>query len=99
MTMHNHLGKADMVTIAAIVSGVQTLVEALDLPDQFHPPRERRRGRLVLRRGSGLIASFSTGISRQGLVVAAIESQWSNCQTGGESPGSKLVKRQMIQPR
>ena len=98
-TARDHLSKTDTVTIAAIESGVPTLVEARSLLDRFHamirwksPDLENWIGDAA----SSLMASFAAGVSKdKAAVAAAITSVWSNGQTEGQITKLKLVKRTM----
>ena len=99
-TARDHLSKADTVTIVAIEESVPTLVQARMLIDRFHAMiRKRTEADLdpwITEAGASLIASFATGITRDGPAVrAAITQPWSNGQTEGQITKLKLVKRQM----
>ena len=98
-TARDHLSKADTVTIAAIESGVPTLVEARSLLDRFHAMIRRKSPDLenwIGDAASSLMASFAAGVSKdKAAVAAAITSVWSNGQTEGQITKLKLVKRTM----
>ena len=98
-TARHHLSKADTVTVAAIENGVPTLTEARGLLDRFHAMIRRKSPDLdgwISDAATSLMASFSTGVSKdRAAVAAAIESPWSNGQTEGQITKLKLVKRQM----
>ncbi len=95
----DHLSKADTVTMAAIVAGVPTLVEARGLLDRFHTMVRRKGGDLdswVTDAAASLLASFAAGIGRdKAAVAAAVSSSWSNGQTEGQVNRLKLIKRSM----
>jgi transposase len=96
----DHLTKAETVTIAAVETGVPTLVEARALVTGFHDMiRRKAEADLIpwIERGrDSLVASFANGVSRDiEAVRAAIVSPWSNGQTEGQITKLKLVKRQM----
>jgi transposase len=99
-TERDTLSKADAVTMAAIESGVPTLVKARDAIAAFQTLI--RRGReadltsWIARARQSLVASFANGIAKdEAAVRAAITLLWSNGQTEGQITKLKLVKRQM----
>lgn len=98
-TDRDHLSKADAVMIAAIESGVPTLVQAGSLVDRFHTMIRKRNLDLdgwISDAAPSLIASFASGIRKdRQAVAAAISLPWSNGQTEGQITKLKLVKRQM----
>jgi transposase len=92
--------KADAVVIAAIESGVPSLVEARTLIDQFHDMiRKKDEAKLdawVANARASLVSSFATGILKDiAAVRAAITQPWSNGQVEAQITKLKLVKRQM----
>src|SRR3984885_10168199 len=94
------LTKAETVTVAAIETGVPTLVEAREIITQFHLMIRRRLETgltpWIERARASLIASFASGGAREEVAVrAAIASSLSNGQTEGQIPRLKLVRRQM----
>lgn len=96
----DNLTKAETVAIAAIESGVPTLVEAREIVADFHAMIRTKRAELlsswIERASSSLIASLANGVRRdEAAVRAAIISAWSNGQTEGQITRLKLVKRQM----
>lgn len=96
----DHLTKAETVTIAAVETGVPTLVEARTLVTSFHDMIRRKAEADLIpwieRARDSLVASFANGVSRDiEAVRAAIVSPWSNGQTEGQITKLKLVKRQM----
>jgi transposase len=96
----DNLTRAETVTVAAVETGVPTLVEARTLITGFHEMiRRKAEGELVpwIERGcDSLVASFANGVARDiEAVRAATVSPWSNGQTEGQITKLKLVKRQM----
>ena len=92
--------KADAVVIAAIESGVPSLVEARTLIDQFHDMiRQKEEAKLdawVANARASLVSSFATGVLKDiAAVRAAITQPWSNGQVEAQITKLKLVKRQM----
>jgi transposase len=99
-TARDHLSKADTLTIAAIETGVPTLVAARGLTDRFQDmlrtKAEADLNRWIGEASKSLIASFATGVTKdKAAVSAAITEPWSNGQTEGQITKLKLVKRQM----
>lgn len=85
----DNLTKAETVAIAAIESGVPTLVESRELVADFHAMIKTRQAELLSpwidRASSSLIASLANGVRRdEAAVRAAIISAWSNGQTEGQ---------------
>ena len=94
------LTKAETVTVAAIETGVPTLVEAREIIAQFHLMiRRKTEAGLITwieRAHAGLVAWFASGVAKDDAAVrAAITSIWSNGQTEGQITSLKLVSRQM----
>lgn len=94
------LTKAETVTVAAVETGVPSLVEAREIIDGFHLMIRRKApadlDAWIGQARSSLVASFANGIARDiAAVRAAIISTWSNGQTEGQITKLKLVKRQM----
>jgi transposase len=92
--------KADAVVIAAIETGVPSLVEARTLIDQFHDMiRKKDEARLdawITNAKASLVSSFATGVLKDiAAVRAAITQPWSNGQVEAQITKLKLVKRQM----
>ena len=98
-TARDHLSKADTVMVAAVESGVPTLVKARSLLDRFHNMVRQRNSDLdgwISEATPSLVASFASGIRKdRQAVAAAIQLPWSNGQTEGQITKLKLVKRQM----
>jgi transposase len=99
-TGRDSLSKADTVTIAAIETGLPTLVEAREVIAGFHQMLRRKLvdgfTPWIERARSSLVASFAGGVAKdESAVRAAITSAWSNGQTEGQITKVKLVKRQM----
>ena len=98
-TARDHMSKADTITIAAIETGVPTLVAARTLTDRFHIMVKRRTEAdlvpWIAAASQSLIASFASGITNIAAVHAALVQPWSNGQTEGQITKLKLVKRQM----
>jgi transposase len=96
----DQLSKAETVTVAAIESGVEALVEAREAVVAFQTMiRQRALAELepwIERARTTLVASFANGVTKDiAAVSAAITSGWSNGQTEGQICKLKLVKRQM----
>jgi transposase len=94
------LTKAETVTVAAIETGVPTLVEAREIIAEFHMMIRRKAeagfAPWIERARNSLVASFAGGVGRdEAAVRAAITSPWSNGQTEGQITRLKLVRRQM----
>lgn len=94
------LSRSETVLIAAIESGVPSLVEAREIIAAFQGMiRKKALADLepwLERTGSSLVAAFGRGVRKdQAAVAAAITSPWSNGQTEGHITRLKLVKRQM----
>jgi transposase len=94
------LTKSETVTVAAIESGVPTLVEAREIIAEFHLIIRRKVEAgltpWIERARPSLIASFANGVAKDETAVrAAITSPWSNGQTEGQITRLKLVRRQM----
>jgi transposase len=94
------LTKAETVVIAAIETGVPSLVEAREIVTDFHAMIKTKQVAplpLWLERTSrSLVASFGNGVRKdEAAVRAAILAPWSNGQTEGQITRLKLVKRQM----
>jgi len=92
--------KADAVVIAAIETGVPSLVEARTLIDQFHDMiRKKDEAKLdawIANAKASLVSSFATGVLKDiAAVRAAITQPWSNGQVEAQITKLKLVKRQM----
>ena len=96
----NDLTKAETLTVAAVETGVPSLVEARQIIDGFHLMIRRKAGAdldpWIIRARASLVASFANGVARDiAAVRAAVVSRWSNGQTEGQITKLKLVKRQM----
>jgi transposase len=96
----DQLSKAETVTVAAIESGVELLVEAREVVADFQAMiRRKARAELdpwIERAKSCLVAALANGVTKdKAAVTAAISSGWSNGQTEGQICKLKLVKRQM----
>jgi transposase len=99
-TGRDTLSKSETVTIAAIESGVPTLVDARETIAAFHAMiRGKASAELTPwldRARQSLVAPFANGVTKDEVAVrAAITSPWSNGQTEGQITRLKLVKRQM----
>ena len=99
-TGRDALSKSESVTIAAIESGVPTLIEARDVISAFHAMIRKKAepefDGWIERARSGLVASFANGVAKDRAAVrAAIISAWSNGQTEGQITKLKLIERQM----
>jgi transposase len=99
-TARDHLSKADTVTIAAIETGVPSLVHARELVDRFHSMiRKRTEADLdpwIEAARQSLVASFASGVSNdRACIRAAMTHPWSNGQTEGQINKLKVIKRQM----
>ena len=96
----DQLSKAETVTVAAIESGVESLVQAREAVVAFQTMIRRKAlaelGPWIERAKTTLLASFANGVTKDiAAVTAAITSGWSNGQTEGQICKLKLVKRQM----
>lgn len=96
----DNLTKAETVAIAAIESGVPTLVEARAIVADFHAIIRAMQAEMpspwIDRASNSLIASFSDGVRQdEAAIRAAIISAWSNSQTEGQITWLKRVKRRM----
>lgn len=94
------LSKSETVTVAAVETGVPSLVEAREIVEGFHAMIRRQAEAdldpWIERARVSLVASFASGIVKDiAAVRAAIVSHWSNGQTEGQIIKLKLVKRQM----
>lgn len=99
-TARDHLGKADTVTIAAIETGVPTLVDARKLINRFQAMIrkwiETDLDPWIEAANQSLVASFALVVSNDKASVYAVMVQpWSNSQTEGQINTLKLVRRQM----
>ena len=88
--------KADAVVIAAIETGVPSLVEARTLIDQFHDMiRKKDEATLdawIANAKASLVSSFATGVLKDiAAVRAAITQPWSNGQVEAQITKLKLV--------
>jgi hypothetical protein len=95
----DRLSKAETVTVAAIESGVELLVEAREIVADFQAMIRRRAlaelDPWIERAETSLVAAFVNGVTKdKAAVSAAISSGWSNGQTEGQITKLKLVKRQ-----
>lgn len=96
----DRLSKSETVMVAAIESGVPSLVEAREIIATFQAMiRKRLLAALdpwIDRARTSIVASFASGVVKdKAAVSAAITSPWSNGQTEGQITKLKLVKRQM----
>jgi transposase len=94
------LSKAETVTVAAIETGVPTLVEAREIIAEFHIMIRRKAEAgltpWIERARASLVASFASGVVKdEAAVRAAITLPWSKGQTEGQITRLKLVRRQM----
>jgi transposase len=94
------LSKAETVTVAAVETGVPTLVEAREIIAEFHMMIRRKTEAgltsWIERTRTSLVASFGNGVVKdEAAVRAAITLPWSNGQTEGQITRLKLVRRQM----
>lgn len=96
----DQLGKADSVTVAAIMAGAPALAEAQRLVERFHAMIRRKIAEeldpWITDAGTSLLASFAKGITKDKEAVrAAMIEPWSNGQTEGHVNRLKVLKRQM----
>ncbi|QRM31350.1 ISL3 family transposase [Microvirga sp. VF16] len=94
------LSRSETVLVAAIESGVPSLVEAREIIAAFQGMIRRKAladlAPWLERANSSLVAAFGRGVRKDhAAVAAAITSSWSNGQTEGQITKLKLVKRQM----
>ena len=96
----DQLSRAETVTVAAIESGVEGLVQAREAVAAFQTMIRRKAlaelGPWIEHAKTTLVASFANGVTKDiAAVTAAISSGWSSGQTEGQICKLKLVKRQM----
>lgn len=96
----DQLSKAETVTVAAIESGVEPLVEAREVVADFQAMIRRKvpaeLDPWIERAKTSLVAALANGVTKdKAAVSAAISSGWSNGQAEGQICKLKLVKRQM----
>jgi transposase len=96
----DRLSKAETVTVAAIESGVELLVEAREIVTDFQAMIRRKAlaelDPWIERAKTSLVAGFANGVTKdKAAVSAAISLGWSNGQAEGQICKLKLVKRQM----
>ena len=96
----DQLSKAETVTVAAIESGVEGLVQAREAMTALQAMIRRKApselGPWIEHAKTTLVASFANGVTKDlAAVSAAISSAWSNGQTEGQICKLKLVKRQI----
>jgi transposase len=96
----DQLSKAETVTVAAIESGVEPLVEAREVVANFQAMIRRKAPAeldpWIERAKTSLVAALANGVTKDKAAVAsALSSGWSNGQAEGQICKLKLVKRQM----
>jgi transposase len=96
----DQLSRAETVTVAAIESGVERLVQAREAVAAFQTMIRRKAlaelAPWIEYAKTTLVAPFANGVTKDiAAVTAAISSGWSNGQTEGQICKLKLVKRQM----
>ncbi len=96
----DQLSKAETVTVAAIESGVELLVEAREVVADFQAMIRRKAPAeldpWIERAKTSLVAALANGVTKdKAAVSAALSSSWSNGQAEGQICKLKLVKRQM----
>ena len=96
----DQLSKAQTVTVAAIESGVEPLVEAREVVADFQAMIRRKAPAeldpWIERAKTSLVAGLANGVTKdKAAVSAALSSSWSNGQAEGQICKLKLVKRQM----
>ena len=96
----DQLSKAETVTVAAIESAVEPLVEAHEVVADFQAMIRRKAPAeldpWIERAKISLVAALGNGITKdKAAVSSAISSGWSNGQAEGQICKLKLVKRQM----
>ncbi len=96
----DQLSKAETVTVAAIESGVEHLVEAREVVADFQAMIRRKAPTeldpWIERARTSLVAALANGVTKDKAAVAsALSSGWSNGQAEGQICKLKLVKRQM----
>lgn len=99
-TGRDQLSKAETVTVAAIESGVEPLVEAREVVADFQAMIRRKAPAeldpWIERAKTSLVAALANGVTKdKAAVSAALSSSWSNGQAEGQICKLKLVKRQM----
>ena len=96
----DQLSKAETVTVAAIESGVESLVEAREVVADFQAMIRRMAPAeldpWIERAKTSLVAALANGVAKdKAAVSAALSSSWSNGQAEGQICKLKLIKRQM----
>jgi transposase len=96
----DQLSKAETITVAAIESGVQPLVEArevvADIKAMIRRKAPAKLDPWIERAKVGLVAALANGVMKdKAAVSAALSSGWSNGQAEGQICKLKLIKRQM----
>jgi len=96
----DRLSKADTLTVVAIESGVELLVQAREIVADFQAMIRRKAlvelDHWIERAKTSLVAAFANGVMKdKAAVSAAISSGWFNGQAEGQICKLKLVKRQM----
>ena len=96
----DQLSKAETVTVAAIESGVEPLVEAREVVADFQAMIRRKAPAeldpWIERAKTSLVAALANGVTKdKAAVSAALSSSWSNGQAEGQICKLKLVKRKM----
>ena len=96
----DRLSAAETVTVAAIETSVELLVEAREVVADFHAMIRKKAlpdlDPWIERAKTSLVAAFASGVTKdKAAVSAAISSGWSNGQAEGQICKLKLVKRQM----
>jgi transposase len=94
------LSKSETVTVAAVETGVPSLIEAREIVEGFHAMIRRKAEAdldpWIERARVSLVASFANGIVKDIFAVRGANlSHWSDGQTEGQITKLKLVKRQM----
>ena len=96
----DQLSKAETVTVAAIESGVEPLVQAREIIASFQAMIRRKAPAeldpWIERAKTSLVAALANGVTKDKAAVASgLSSGWSNGQAEGQICKLKLVKRQM----
>jgi transposase len=95
----DELSKAETVTVAAIESGVESLVEAREVRGlSGDDPKNGPSGTQpwIERAKTSLVAALANGVTKDKAAVSgALSSGWSNGQAEGQICKLKLIKRQM----
>ncbi|MGI4793545.1 MAG: transposase, partial [Janthinobacterium lividum] len=97
---HDHLTRADTMTVAAVEAAVPGLATAHSLVDRFgimiRTKTSTELDSWIEQARTSLVAPLARGVAKDKAAVrAAMTEPWSNGQTEGQINRLKLIKRQM----